>query len=243
MNLPEFSVKRRITTLMIFFAVILIGTFCLVQTPIDLFPEMDIPTITVQTPYEGAGPQDIEEKVTQPLEDALSTVEDVDHVFSTSSEGTSTIRVNFSWQTDIDTRANDVRDAIDRVQRQLPDQAEDSRIYKFDVSQFPILVYGVRATGSYENLEDILEDSVANKLENIPGVASVRSIVPLERQINVDLNRERLASYNLTPSDVSNVIASENKEVSAGSIKTGYTDYLPRVPGEFQSVDPMNNIV
>ncbi len=243
MNLPEFSVRRNITTLMTFFAVILIGTFCLVQTPIDLFPEMDIPTITVQTPYEGAAPQDIEEKVTQPLEEVLSTVEDVDHVYSTSSQGMSTIRLNFSWQTNLDSRANDVRDAIDMVQRQLPDEADDSRIFKFDISQFPIMVYGVRATHSYENLEDILDDEVANPLESISGVASVRSLVPLKRQVNVDLNRERLSSYNLTPRDVVRAIARENREVSAGSIETGYTDYLPRVPGEFDSIEPMNDIV
>ncbi|MBS3762954.1 MAG: efflux RND transporter permease subunit, partial [Planctomycetes bacterium] len=243
MNLPEFSVKRGITTLMIFFAVVLLGTFCLVQTPIDLFPEMDIPSITVMTPYEGAGPRDIEEKVTQPLEEVLSTVEDVEHVFSTSSKGVSTIRLNFGWGTDLEGRANDIRDAIDFVQRRLPEEADNSRIYKFDISQFPIMVFGIRATESYEDLEDILDEGVANRLESIPGVAAVTVIVPLQRQVNVDLNRERLASYNLTPDDVVRAIAMENQEMSAGSIETGYTDYLPRVPGEFESVEPMNDIV
>ena len=243
MNLPEFSVKRAITTLMIFFAVVLVGTFCLVQMPIDLFPEMDIPVITVVTPYEGAGPEDIEEKVTQPLEEVLATVEDVDHTFSTSRQGTSIIRLSFNWQTDLDTRANDVRDAIDMIQNRLPEESDRSRIFKFDMSQFPILVYGVHAIQSYEELEDILEDQVANPLESIAGVASVRAMVPLSRQVNVDLDRERLASYGLTPDDVVRAIAGENREVSAGSIKMGYTDYLPRVPGEFDSVEPMNDIV
>jgi len=243
MNLPEFSVKRPVTTLMIFFAVVLVGTFCLVQMPIDLMPEMDIPVITVVTPYEGAGPEDIEEKITQPLEQVLATVEDVDHIFSTSREGVSVIRLSFAWQTDLDARANDIRDAIDMVQRMLPEEADKSRIFKFDVSQFPILVYGVRARESYSELEDILEDQVANPLESIPGVASARVIVPLRRQVNVELDRERLASYNLTPGDVARAIARENREVSAGSIKMGYTDYLPRVPGEFERVEPMNDIV
>jgi HAE1 family hydrophobic/amphiphilic exporter-1 len=243
MNLPGFSVNRPVTTLMIFFAVILVGVFCIVQTPIDLLPDMDIPTITVETPYEGASPEDIEEKITQTLEESLATVEDVDHIYSTSRQGLSTIRLSFNWQTDLDTRANDVRDAIDIVQDELPEEADDSRIYKYDVSQFPILIYGVRATQSYEDLEDILDDQVANPLESISGVASVRPIVPLERQVNVDLNRERLASYNLTPDDVARVIDRENKEVSAGSIEMGYTDYLPRVPGEFEFVEPMNDIV
>jgi HAE1 family hydrophobic/amphiphilic exporter-1 len=243
MNLPEFAARRAVTTLMIFFAAIVVGGFCLFQMPIDLFPEMDVPVITVITPYEGAGPEDIEEKVTDPLEERLSTVEELEHIYSTSREDMSIIRLSFSWQTDLDNRANDVRDAIDLAQREIPDEADESRIFKFDVSQFPILVYGVRATQSYEDLEDLLEDRVANVLESIPGVASVRAITPLNRQVNVDLDREKLASHGLSPDQVVGAISRENREVSAGSIEMGYTDYLPRVPGEFESVEPMKDIV
>jgi len=243
MNLPEISVRRPVTTLMIFFGVILVGTFCLVQMPIDLFPEMEIPSITVITPYEGAGPEEVEEKVTQPIERRLATVEDLKHIVSLSREGTSIIRLQFDWETDLDTRANDVRDAIDMAQRDIPDEADRSRIFKLDVSQFPILVYGVFAQASYENLENILDDEVAKPLESIPGGGSGRVITPLRRQVNVDLDRERLASYGLTPLDVALAVARENRETSAGSIKMGDIDYLPRVPEEFESVEPMNDIV
>ncbi len=243
MNLPEFSVRKPVTTLMTFFAVVLIGIFCLVQMPIDLFPEMEVPVITVVTTYEGAGPEDIEEKITQPLEEVLATVEDVDHIFSDSREGLSIIRVSFSWQTDLDTRANDIRDAVDLVQRRIPEEAEESRIFKYDISNFPILIYGLRATETYEDLEEVVDDMVANQLESLHGVASVRSYVPLNRQVNVDLDRERLAAHRLTPQDVVFAIYRENREVSAGSIKMGYTDYLPRVPMEFDSVEPMNDII
>jgi HAE1 family hydrophobic/amphiphilic exporter-1 len=243
MNISESSVRRPVTTLMVFLAVILIGTFCLLQMPIDLFPEMDIPAITVVTPYEGAGPEEVEDKITQPLEERLATVEDLEHIFSTSREGESTIRLMFDWETDLDTRANDVRDAIDLAQRVIPEEADRSRIFKLDVGRFPILVYGVFARESYKDLEDILEDEVGNPLEGIPGVGAVRVITPLQRQVNVDLDRERLASYGLTPDDVVRAVARENREVSAGSIKMGDMDYLPRVPAEFKRVEPMNDIV
>ncbi len=243
MNLCEFSVKRAVTTLMIFFAVILVGTFCLVQTPLDMLPEMDVPVITLITTYEGAGPQDVEEKITRPLEQALATVEDLDHMVSTSREGSSRITLSFTWQAELDSRMNDVRDTVDMVQMLLPDEAERPRIFKFDVSRFPVLVYGVLASSSFENLEEILDEQVANPLESIAGVASVDIMVPLRRQVNVELDRERLACHSLTPGDVAYAIATENREVSAGSIKMGYTDYLPRVPGEFESVEPMNDIV
>ena len=243
MNLPEMSVRRPVTALMLFLGVILVGLFCFVQMPIDLLPDMDIPSITVVTPYEGASSEEVEEKITRVLEEQLATVEDLKHITSTSMEGISYIVLQFEWQTDLDTRANDVRDAIDMAQRQIPEEADRSRVFKLDVSQFPILVYGVFAGQSYADLEDILDDEVATPLESISGVGAVQVITPLQRQVNVDLDRERLASYGLTPEDVARVVARENQETSAGSIKMGDTDYMPRVPGEFKSVEPMNDIV
>jgi len=139
MNLPELSVRNPVTTLMMFLGVILVGVFCLVQMPIDLFPEMDIPAITVMTPYEGAGPEEIEEKITQPLEKRLATVEDIKHIVSLSREGVSVIRLQFDWETDLDTRANDVRDAIDLAQREIPDEADRSRIFNSTATRFPTL--------------------------------------------------------------------------------------------------------
>jgi len=243
MNLPELSVRRPITALMLFLGVVLIGVFCFVQMPIDLLPDVDIPTITVVTPYQGASSEEVEEKITRVLEKQLATVEDLKHITSTSMEGISYIVLQFEWQTDLDTRANDVRDAIDMAQRDIPEEADRSRIFKLDVNQMPILVYGVSAERSYPDLKDILDDEIATPLESISGVGAVRIITPLQRQVNVDLDRERLASYGLTPGDVARVVARENKQLSAGSIKMGATDYMARVPGEFKSVEPMNDIV
>jgi HAE1 family hydrophobic/amphiphilic exporter-1 len=243
MKLPEISVGNPVTTLMIFLGVILLGSFCYVQMPLNQMPEMDVPAITVMTPYEGAGPEEVEEKITRPLEERLATVEDLEHIYSASREGMSVIRLMFNWETNLDTRANDVRDAIDMAQQQIPEEADRSRLFKLDISQFPIMVYGVLAEESYKDLEDILKDEVANPLEGIAGVGSVNVIVPLQRRVNIDLDRERLASYQLTPDDVVRAVARENQEVSAGSIKMGSVDYLPRIPAEFGSVEPMKDIV
>ena len=243
MKLPEMSVRNPVTTLMIFLGVILLGLFCFVQMPLNSLPEMDIPTITVMTPYEGAGPEEVEEKITRPLEERLATVEDLEHIYSVSREGMSIIRLLFSWETNLDIRSNDVRDAVDMAQQQIPEEADRSRMFKLDISQFPIMVYGVLANESYNDLEDILKDDVANPLEGIAGVGSVNVITPLRRRVNIDLDRERLASYQLTPDDVTFAVARENQEVSAGSIKMGSVDYLPRIPAEFSSVEPMKDIV
>jgi len=243
MNLPQFSVDRPVTTLMVFFAVIMVGGVSLWQLPIDLLPEMDLPAITVITFYEGAAPEDVETKVTEILERFLSVVPELDHITSTSKEGMSLITLTFEWDTDLDTRSNEVRDAVGMAKIRLPDEIDEPRVFKFDISQFPIMVYGVTARESYPRLEDIIEDEVADPLKRLPGVGSAAVIVPLRRQINVDLDRERLAAYGFTPQDVVRTIARENVDTPAGNVKMGLTDYLIRVPGEFDEVAPMRHIV
>jgi HAE1 family hydrophobic/amphiphilic exporter-1 len=243
MNLPAFSVGKRITTLMIFFGVIMVGLMCLSQTPIDLFPKMDIPSISVTTTYEGAAPVDVESKVAEVLERYLSTVPELKHIVSSSREGMCVITLTFEWGTDLDTRANDIRDAVGMAKRELPDEVDEPRVYKFNINSFPIVVYGVSARESYPDLEDILQDEVADPLARVPGVAAASVRTPLVRQVNVDVDRERLAAHGLTPLDVARTIFRENTNTPGGSVKMGLTDYLVRVPGEFDNVADMRQIV
>jgi len=243
MKLPELSVKNPVTTFMFFLGALMVGALCLFLLPVDLLPEMDVPAITVITPYEGAAPQEVETKVTEILERFLSIVPELKHITSTSKEDRSIITLAFEWGTDLDTRANEVRDAVGMAKMRLPDEVDEPRVVKFDVSRFPIMVYGVRARESYPQLEDILEDELADPLKRLPGVGSAAVQVPLHRQINIELDRERLASYGLTPQDVVLAIKNENKDTSAGNVKMGLTDYLVRVPGEFKEVMPMRQIV
>ena len=243
MNLPEYSVRNPVTTLMAFFAVLMVGGVCIWQIPVDLMPKMELPVISVSTVYEGAAPQDVEKKVTEPLERSLSTVPDLKHITSTSKEGSSIISLTFEWGANLDARSNDVRDAIGSIKRWLPDEVDEPRISKIDFSRYPIMFFGVTANESYQQLQKILEDDVADPLKRISGVGAVDVFVPLDRQINVELDRERLASYNLTPRDIVRAIARENQDIPAGNVKKGVTDYLVRVPGEFDDVEPMRQIV
>lgn len=243
MRLPEISVKNPVTTLMIFIAVLVVGGLCLSLLPVDLLPEMDLPVITVMTTYPGVAPEDVETEVTEILERFLSTVPELKHITSTSREGVSIISLAFEWDTDLDTRANEVRDAAGMAKMFLSDEVDEPRVMKLDVSRFPILIYGIRAEQSYPYMEKILEDELVDPLKRLVGVASAGVQVPLLRQINVELDRERLASYGLTPQDIVRAIADENKDTSAGNVKVGLTDYLVRVPGEFKEVAPMEQIV
>lgn len=243
MKLPEISVRKPITMLMVFCAAILVGVLCLLLIPIDLLPKMDLPSITVITTYEGAAPEDVETKVTEILESSLSTVPELKHITSTSREGVSIISLTFEWGTNLDTRANEVRDMVGLAKSGLPDEVDEPRVVKLNISMFPIMVYGVTAGESYPKLEKILQDQVSDLLKRLPGVASSSVRVPMHRQINVDIDREMLASRGLTPLDIVGAIARENTNTPAGNVKTGLTDYLVRVPGEFGTVEPMSRIV
>lgn len=228
---------------MFFFAFLLIGGVCLFMLPVDLFPDMDIPAITVVTMYEGASPTDVEQNITKILEDGLATVPDLKHMMSKSIEGMSVITLTFEWGTDLDTRANDVRDSVSQVKFLLPEDAKDPLVYQFDMSTFPIMVFGFSAKENSADLKDTLENVIGDPLKRISGVGAVQVYVSAFRQINVYLDREKLASYALTPQDVVRAINLENQTIPAGSLQVGDTDYLIRVPGEFKSAIPMKDIV
>ncbi len=243
MSVPSYAVRHPVTTFMIFMAVVVIGVFCLFQFPIDQLPQADIPALTVVTSYEGAAPEDVESKVTKVLEDSLSAIPDLKHVTSISAEGISKIILSFEWQTDLDTRANDARDAIDKARTFLPTDVDPPRVLKFNLADFPILIFGVRARESYAQLEKLLKDYIADPLKRIPGVALAATVTPLERQVNIYADRERLAAYGLTLQDLARAMALENQDVSAGNVKSGDTDYLVRVPGEYKDAAAMHDIV
>lgn len=243
MNLPRFCVERPVTTLMIFFGVILIGVISLLRLPVDMFPEMTIPSLSVITRYPGASAEDVEAQVTEQLEDRLTTIPDLKHILSTSKQDLSVITLSFEWGTDLDTRANDVRDAIGFAEIVLPEDAEKPLVLKFDISNFPVMGFGVTAKESYPDLKEIAEDELADPLKRIPGVGSVIIRGAPRRQLNIDLDRQLLATHNITPQDVVRAIYNENQTNPAGNLKVGVKDYSIRVPGEFKQVEPMKRIV
>ena len=243
MNLPEFAVRKPVTTLMIFLGVIMVGGVCLTQLPIDLMPEMELPAITVLTTYPGASAEDVETKVTEILEDRISLVPELKHIVSKSKEGVSLITLTFEWGTDIDTRANDVRDMIGFAEILLPEDADASLVLKLDVSRFPVLVYGVTARESYPDLKDIIEDEITDPLKRLPGVGAAIIRAAPRRQVNIHFDRQRLESYGLTSQDIVRAVSNENQTIPGGNIKQGLTDYLIRVPGEFKQIEPMRRIV
>ncbi|MFA5261933.1 MAG: efflux RND transporter permease subunit, partial [Candidatus Omnitrophota bacterium] len=246
MNLPEFGVKRPITNLMIFSAIIVLALYSLTRLGIDNMPEIEPPVISVISSYPGASPEDVEAKVTEPLENQLATTPGLEKITSKSSEGMSLISLKFDWGTDMDAASNDIRDRIDLVKQYLPDipdEMENPIIFKFNTANMPILFISVTATQSYTQLYDIIDTHVADAVRQLPGVGTVQLLGGLERQINVLIDRQRLEGYGLSILDIQNALKLENITQPLGKLKTGLTDYLIRLPGEFANPEEINSVI
>ena len=242
MNLPQFGVKYPVTTTMIFVAMVILGIVSLSRLGLDLMPDIEIPSIAVLTAYQGAGPQEVESKITKTLEDMLATVKNLDKIESFSGEGISTVILKFDWGINLDEAANDVRDMVSLSEKNLPDDAGKPVIFKFDLSMMPVLVLAVTAEENYPILYDLIDDRVCDSLKTIPGVAAAVIRGGLERQILVELDRSRLEAYRLSADQVLDALRKENLDIPGGHIKTGFKDYLIRTP-EGIEVDEIGKIV
>ncbi|MEG1736944.1 MAG: efflux RND transporter permease subunit [Odoribacter sp.] len=243
MSIFTTAVEKPITTLMIFVAIMVLGIFSLVQLPIDQYPKMDPPYLSVMTSYPGANAADIEVNVTKILEDQLNSVENLKEITSTSQDNLSVISLEFEWEANLDEAANDVRDAIDKAMDRLPDDIDRPSLLKFNTSMMPILIYAVTADASYPGMDKILEDKVVNRLNRVDGVAAVSIAGAPKRVVYLDLDPNKLDAYNLTIEQLGNIIAAENKDLPAGNIKMGQMDYQLRIEGEFDGSEQIKNIV
>ena len=243
MSIYKSAVNKPITTLMVFTAIMVMGIYSLVQIPVDLYPQMDPPFISVMTTYPGANAGDIETNVTRRLEDALNAVDKLKEITSTSTDNLSIIALEFEWGTNLDEATNDIRDVIDRISSFLPEGAERPSIFKFNTSTVPIVFYAVTAKESYPGLEKLLEEKIINPLNRIEGIGSIGMMGTPRRVIYVDADPHLLDAYNLTIEQIGNTIAAENMNLPSGNVKMGLLDYQLRVQGEFSTSSRIENLV
>ncbi|MDR0412564.1 MAG: efflux RND transporter permease subunit [Dysgonamonadaceae bacterium] len=243
MSLYESAVKKPITTALIFVGVAIMGLFSLTRLPIDLFPDIEVNSLTVITAYSGASASDIETNVTRPMENSLNTVENLKKITSQSKDNMSLVTLEFNYGTDINLATNDVRDKIDMVKSQLPDDVSNPIIFKFSMDMIPVVIYSATADESVNALYKILDEKVANPLNRVAGVGAVTVSGAPQRQVQVNVAPEKLEAYNLTVEQISNVIRTENLNVPAGSFDVGTATYALRVEGEFKESGQLAGIV
>lgn len=243
MKLYETSVKKPITTSLIFIAIIVLGLFSLSKLSIDQFPEIEMNTAIVLVSYPGASAEDVENNVTKVMESSLSTVSDLKKITSTSKENTAIVSVEFNWGTDLDAAVNDMRDKIEMVKSYLPDGCSNPMIMKISTDMMPITIISATADESTAALYKILDDGVANPLNRINGVGSVSISGAPQREIIIDCDPTKLEAYNLSVEQIGSVIAKENVSTPGGNIDIGSQTYSLRIEGEMKESRELEDVV
>jgi len=243
MKISQFSVYHPIFTVMIFLIVIILGLISFSRLPIDLMPDITYPTLSLSTSYGNASPEEMEEIVTRPIEEALAAVPGVEEISSTSSEGSSSVRVSFAWGTDLEEASNDIRDRLDRIIRSLPEDIERPRLRKFDPASFPILIMGASSDLDPILTRRIIDEQIKYRIERVPGVASLDVWGGREREIHVNLEPDKIKALGLPLDLILNKIRSENVDVPAGTIERGNYEVLIRTPGVYTNLDEIRNTV
>jgi hydrophobic/amphiphilic exporter-1 (mainly G- bacteria), HAE1 family len=243
MSIYGSAVKKPITTMMIFLAVIVFGIYSLSKLPIDIYPEMEFPSITVFTTYSGASAADIETNISKPIEDALNTIDNLKEIRSVSRDNMSIVTLEFEYETDLSEAANDIRDALALILDALPEGADDPMIFKFSMSMIPIQMYAITAKESYEGIEKILDEKLINPLNRIDDIGSIYIVGAPIRQISVNIDPTRLQAYNMTIEQIGGILQAENLNMPTGNVKMGEMSYPLRVEGEFKNSDFIKNIV
>ncbi|MGE0868568.1 MAG: efflux RND transporter permease subunit [Kofleriaceae bacterium] len=242
-GLTAVSVGRPIGVAVVCFAVCVLGWIAVTRLPVDLLPEVDFPRISIITNYEGVAPEEIENLLTRPIEQAVSTIDGVTEITGESAEGLSRVQLQFDWGIDLDNAVNDVRAQLDRLRAQLPEDAEQPVVLKFDISATPIATLGLSGAGDPRRLRYLADELLTRRLERLEGIASVRVNGGRLREIRVELDLASLVSLGVTADQVVQALAADNRNVSAGDMGEAGREVLVRSMGELKTVDDIKNVL
>ncbi len=244
MNWTKLAVKRPVLVTVVFVAVALFASYAATLLPIDRFPEIEPPVISVVTSYPGADSRDVEDKVTEPIEESLSGVAELDEISSTSRQNVSVVTLEFDFETDLDAATADVRQQLEFATQDVPEAVEEPMVFRVDTSSFPILILGVTSSrGDVLENRRLIEDRLADPLKRISGVGSVSIFGGPEKQVQVEVDQRRLRAHHLTMPEVGQAIGAENVSVPAGELDVGPDMFSARMPAEFESLEEMRQMI
>jgi len=243
MNLSKLSVKRPITVIMITLIVIIMGGVSFSRLAVDLFPNIEFPISVVVTSFDGAGPKEIEKMVAKPIEESLSTLEGLENLTTYAMNGTALTVLEFDFGTDMDMKAIDIRENIDRVKGYLPEDASEPMVMKLDINAMPIMELSLSGNKSVSELEKLSEDIIKPRLERIEGVASISINGGLEEEVEINISEEILAGYGLSAGQLAQAIGAENFNLPLGNMTKGTQTINVRQVGEFESVNDIRELM
>ncbi|HET7274780.1 MAG TPA: efflux RND transporter permease subunit, partial [Longimicrobiaceae bacterium] len=241
MSLPRLSIRRPVSVAMLFLAIVLLGIISFIRLPIDLLPDVAYPKLVVHTGEVGAAPAEVERFLTEPVEQAVSSVPGVQEVESVSRQGLSLVTLRFAWGTDMDFAALGVREKLDAIADVLPEMATRPTVLRMDPRSEPIMALSV-AGSDLPALKELAESVFKRRLEQIDGVAQAAVTGGLDREIQVEVDPRRLEAYGLTLTDVTTALAAANASAPGGTIRRGRYRYSLRTLGELQTVEQIGDV-
>ena len=227
-------------TILVYILIAVFGFYCFQSLPLALMPDMELPVAIVYSTYAGAGPEDIEQQVTEPLESACASLSGLETLTSTSAENMSMVIAQFDYGVNLDEVLTDMRDNVDMVKSQLPEDASDPTVMSIDIDSMPVIMVALRGS-DLATLQSTAEDELAPALERLDGVASVDISGGYENEVAVKTDPARLRGYNLTVSSIAQQLGADNIAVPGGELESGSQTLAVRTDGEYQSVQDVEN--
>lgn len=242
MKIAAFCIRHRVTTIMIYIMAVVFGIMGFTSLPLALMPDIELPMAIVMTTYPGAGPEEIENLVTKPIEATCATVSGMDELQSQSSENSSFVMITFTDGTDLDEALTDLRDKVDQVKSALPDDASDPTVMKMDINSMPVVMIGLKGA-DLAQLQQVADDDISPVLERIDGVASITVSGGYDNEVAIQTYADKMNGYGLSISYIGQILAAENVAIPAGSVDNGSQSLSVRTTGEFQSVEDIADVL
>ncbi len=238
------ALRKPLLVIVVFLVLLIGGLISLKELPLDLFPDISLPMISVITFYPGAGPLEVEKHVTELIEDAASTVPNLKNIRSVSQENISAVTLEFEWGTDINEVANDLRPKLDFIRPNLPEDAETPRIFKFDVSMYPIMILSITSEDTTFDIRKLFENEIKDELGKATGVGQIQLWGGgRKRIVKIEVKKEMLETYGIDLNYIASILKFENMNIPAGEVETNSKIYTVRVPGEFKDIYEIENFL
>ena len=242
MNLPEFAIKKPVSVIVIMLVFLTIGVISLLKLPLEMMPDVSFPGLMVQVPYPSSSPEEVERVITRPIEDILATINNLDTLSSSSSDSSARINLQFKTGTNMDLASMQIRDKIDQIRGNLPNDIEQIRIRRFSMNDRPVINFSVSVPGGLDELFYWSENYITQQLERIEGVANVDIRGIRNKVLNVYLKPEIFYSSSIRINDLIDTIRNNNVNISAGYVEQGSMRYAARVPGELKLLDDVKSL-
>jgi len=242
MNLPEFAIRKPVSVIVAMLIFITIGVISIVKLPLEMMPDTTFPGLMVQIPYPSSSPEEVERTITRPLEDILATVNNLESISSTSSSSSMWIHMEFKGGTNMDLATMQIRDKIDQIRNDLPDDIEYIRIRRFSFNDRPVIYFSLAMPGELDNLYYWSENYITQQLERIEGVANVDIRGIRNKVLTIYLKPEVFYSSSIHLIDLIDTIRNNNINISAGYVEDGQTRYVTRIPGELKILEEVKNL-